>query len=68
MDFLGSHLLKLFMESLISQCTRPGGFGYPWDQATDSKGETAHRRSPTMRQERTVQASIFHLFADQASA
>jgi len=23
--------------SLISQCTRPGGFGYLWDQATVSK-------------------------------
>ena len=41
----------------------PGGFGYLLDQATDSKDKPPPPE-PTMRQERTVQASIFDLFAE----
>src|ERR1700722_14505743 len=35
-----------------------------WTHATESKAKTRNRRSPTMRQERTIQATIFDVFAE----
>src|SRR5215211_7681961 len=45
-------------------CRRsPAASGRVWRQATESKAHNPQPPEPTMRQERTVQASIFDLFA-----
>jgi hypothetical protein len=59
---MNGKLLNLLVESLFLWVLGPAVSGRLWPQATDSKDKT-EPPEPTMRQERTVQASLFDLFA-----
>src|SRR5258705_325597 len=47
----------------ISRESSSGGFGYALDACHCIRSKTRNRRSPTMRQERIIQATIFEVFA-----